>query len=210
MASYLFSCHVAWDKFVGLIGDPDVDHNYWGRPEQQEAWERSNGGSPRKAYVWTRAMPASDLLGMVRKGEGGLWRRAGSLWRRGGGLRSLGASPCLPLSQRRLALFPPHPARCSPAACPAAARPTAELHPGARPGCSLAAYAPQPHTPLPPPPAPQTSAALSSASMLLKTINPLLSEALLAKAQALYTWAKSKLGAQRATCCTLRCSARQR
>lgn len=34
-----------------------MDHSYWGRPEDQRG--------PRKPYVWTRAMPASDLLGMT-------------------------------------------------------------------------------------------------------------------------------------------------
>ena len=40
----------------------------------------------------------------------------------------------------------------------------------------------------------QTSAAMTSASMLLKASNPTLSRNLLIKAQALYTWGKSKLG----------------
>lgn len=48
----------------------DVDHNYWGRPEQQEAWYKSRNSLPRKTYIWTRAMAASDLMGMVR----GEWR----------------------------------------------------------------------------------------------------------------------------------------
>ena len=60
--------------FIPLLpptAPPDVDHSYWGRPEEQPP--------PRKAYVWTQAMPASDLLGMVS--WAGLlllvgWRRA--------------------------------------------------------------------------------------------------------------------------------------
>jgi hypothetical protein len=103
MAGYLAACHISADQFVGLIGNPDVDHNYWGRPEQQEAWLKSQGSLPRKAYIWTRTMPASDLLGM-------------------------------------------------------------------------------------------TSAAMSSASMLLKTVSPTMSRALLTKAQTLYAWGKTTLG----------------
>ena len=53
-----------------LLRHTDVDHNYWGRPEQQETWLRSRNSLPRKAYIWTRAMAASDLMGMVR----GEWR----------------------------------------------------------------------------------------------------------------------------------------
>ncbi|KAI7841709.1 hypothetical protein COHA_004576 [Chlorella ohadii] len=103
MASYLAACHISTDQYVGLIGDPDVDHNYWGRPEQQEAWLRSRNSLPRKTYIWTRAMAASDLMGM-------------------------------------------------------------------------------------------SSAAMASASMLLKATNPAFSAALLTKAQTLYAWGKSKLG----------------
>lgn len=49
----------------------DVDHDYWGRPEQQEAWLKSRNSLPRKAYIWNRTMAASDLLGMVRNWGGG-------------------------------------------------------------------------------------------------------------------------------------------
>lgn len=49
-----------------LLCHTDVDHNYWGRPEQQEAWLKSRNSLPRKTYIWTRAMAASDLMGMVR------------------------------------------------------------------------------------------------------------------------------------------------
>ncbi|PSC72455.1 Endoglucanase A [Micractinium conductrix] len=54
---YLLNCSATPNQIVGLIGDPDVDHDYWGRPDEYTG--------PRRAYVWTRAMPASDLLGMT-------------------------------------------------------------------------------------------------------------------------------------------------
>lgn len=44
----------------------DVDHDFWGRPEQQEAWLLARNSLPRKAYIWTKATAASDLMGMVR------------------------------------------------------------------------------------------------------------------------------------------------
>lgn len=70
-ATYLAACH--WpagklpngtavpERFVGLIGEVNEDHNYWGRPEEDHV------GVPRKAYVWQRGKhAASDMLGMVR------------------------------------------------------------------------------------------------------------------------------------------------
>uniref|UniRef100_A0A1D1ZW54 Endoglucanase n=1 Tax=Auxenochlorella protothecoides TaxID=3075 RepID=A0A1D1ZW54_AUXPR len=56
-AQYLMDCHVGKHEYVGQIGDPDIDHDYWGRPEEQR-------GS-RPAFRWTLATPASDLLGSV-------------------------------------------------------------------------------------------------------------------------------------------------
>ena len=44
-------------KFLAQIGDPNIDHNYWGRPEQQT-------GS-RPAYWYDRTMAANDLYGGV-------------------------------------------------------------------------------------------------------------------------------------------------
>ena len=41
--------------FIGQIGDPRVDHNYWGRPEEQDLKAR------RAHYTWNGTMPASDL-----------------------------------------------------------------------------------------------------------------------------------------------------
>lgn len=57
-ATYLLRCYdpVA-QTYVGQIGDPKVDHNYWGRPEEQ--------GGARPAFVYTRAMGAADLFGNV-------------------------------------------------------------------------------------------------------------------------------------------------
>ncbi len=57
-ADYLHRC---WDagnkKYTGQIGDPDIDHNYWGRPEEQT-------GS-RPALVYDSTMKAADLYGAV-------------------------------------------------------------------------------------------------------------------------------------------------
>ena len=54
---YLYDC---LDKnagtFVGQIGDPKIDHNYWGRPEEQRV--------SRPAYIYKKdSMPAADLYG---------------------------------------------------------------------------------------------------------------------------------------------------
>jgi hypothetical protein len=57
-ADYLHRC---WDpiqkKYVGQIGDPDIDHNYWGRPEEQTG--------KRPALVYDSTMKAADLYGAV-------------------------------------------------------------------------------------------------------------------------------------------------
>lgn len=84
------------------------------------------------------------------------------------------------------------------------------------PGCVHAEELPCPPAPGSPAHLParrlQSSAAMTSASMLLKTSNPAFSAALLTKSQALYAWGKSKLGegaALRCACCAsllrLRC-----
>lgn len=54
-ADYLMACHTAEERYVGQIGDPGVDHSYWGRPEDQTG--------PRPAYAWDPSRPASDLAG---------------------------------------------------------------------------------------------------------------------------------------------------
>ena len=56
-AQYLMDCHVGEYQYVGQIGDPEVDHSYWGRPEQQTG--------ARPYYTWGKSTPASDLLGAV-------------------------------------------------------------------------------------------------------------------------------------------------
>ncbi|KFM24184.1 Endoglucanase 1 [Auxenochlorella protothecoides] len=56
-ATYLMDCHVGERQYVGQIGDPAADHQFWGRPEEQNV--------SRPAYVWLDSMPASDLLGAV-------------------------------------------------------------------------------------------------------------------------------------------------
>ncbi len=54
-ADYLLACYdPAAKTFIGQIGDPSVDHNYWGRPEQQ--------GGARPIYLYKLgSMPATDL-----------------------------------------------------------------------------------------------------------------------------------------------------
>lgn len=55
---YLYDC---LDKnagtYVGQIGDPKIDHNFWGRPEQ--------ANNRRPAYIYKKSMPAADLYGSV-------------------------------------------------------------------------------------------------------------------------------------------------
>ena len=55
---YLYNSYDAKrGTYVGQIGDPDIDHAYWGRPEQEK--------TVRPAYVYDRKMAASDLLAGV-------------------------------------------------------------------------------------------------------------------------------------------------
>lgn len=56
-ADYLKQSHVAPKKYIGQIGNPEVDHAFWGRPEEQK--------TARPAYVYDSTMGASDLLGKV-------------------------------------------------------------------------------------------------------------------------------------------------
>ena len=53
-ADYLLAC---WDapaqRLTGQIGDPGVDHSYWGRADQETG--------PRPSFVWDTSRPASDL-----------------------------------------------------------------------------------------------------------------------------------------------------
>jgi hypothetical protein len=45
-----------------LPASPDIDHTFWGRPEDQPV-----GGALRPVYVWNRTQAAADLLGTVRR-----------------------------------------------------------------------------------------------------------------------------------------------
>jgi len=57
-AEYLFNSYNADGKsYIGQIGDPDIDHAYWGRPE--------NETNKRPAYTYTSDMAAADLYGAV-------------------------------------------------------------------------------------------------------------------------------------------------
>ncbi|KAK2080239.1 hypothetical protein QBZ16_000092 [Prototheca wickerhamii] len=56
-AQYLMDCHTDDYEYVGQIGNPGVDHSYWGRAEQQTG--------ARPSFVWDTTTPASDLLGAV-------------------------------------------------------------------------------------------------------------------------------------------------
>lgn len=69
-ADYLKRSHIAPRKYVGQIGHPDIDHNYWGRPEQEK--------TARPAFVYDDTMGASDLLGKVAAALAScsiVWRR---------------------------------------------------------------------------------------------------------------------------------------
>ncbi len=53
--NYLLGCYDEKNKkYIGQIGDPDIDHNNWGRPEDNHDY--------RPAYVWEANMTASELL----------------------------------------------------------------------------------------------------------------------------------------------------
>lgn len=54
---YLKRSHIAPRKYVGQIGHPDIDHNYWGRADQEH--------TARPAFVYSGSMGAADLYGKV-------------------------------------------------------------------------------------------------------------------------------------------------
>lgn len=57
-ADYLLRCHDTVNQvYIGQIGDPNIDHQYWGRPEQEK--------TKRPGYKYTPGMGASDLYGNV-------------------------------------------------------------------------------------------------------------------------------------------------
>jgi endoglucanase len=57
-ADYLLRSHdVKNNQYIGQIGDPSIDHAFWGRPEQERNY--------RPALVYTPDMKAADLYGAV-------------------------------------------------------------------------------------------------------------------------------------------------
>ena len=50
---YLLKCHTADYELYGQIGNSELDHNQWTRPEDSTI--------PRPAYKITRERPGSDL-----------------------------------------------------------------------------------------------------------------------------------------------------
>lgn len=54
---YLSNCQVGPRQFVAQIGEPGIDHNWWGRPSE---YPSSNA---RNAYIFDETMQAADLLG---------------------------------------------------------------------------------------------------------------------------------------------------
>jgi len=52
---YFMKCHVSTNNFYGQVGDGNIDHNYWGRPEEMTM--------ERPAWKLTTSAPGSDLAG---------------------------------------------------------------------------------------------------------------------------------------------------
>ncbi|CAL4122327.1 unnamed protein product [Meganyctiphanes norvegica] len=52
---YFIKAHIAPNVLYGQVGDSDLDHSYWGRPEDMTL--------PRPAFKITTEMPGSDLAG---------------------------------------------------------------------------------------------------------------------------------------------------
>jgi endoglucanase len=57
---YLSACQIEPRKYIGQIGEPDIDHSFWGRPSQYP-----QNTLKRNAYIWNATMEAADLLGSV-------------------------------------------------------------------------------------------------------------------------------------------------
>jgi len=53
--NYFMKCHVSTNNFYGQVGDANVDHEIWGRPEDMTM--------DRPAYKLTTTAPGSDLAG---------------------------------------------------------------------------------------------------------------------------------------------------
>lgn len=56
-SDYLLNCRIGYQKYIGQIGHPDIDHDYWGRASEQK--------TKRPAYIYDRSKPAADLMGKV-------------------------------------------------------------------------------------------------------------------------------------------------
>lgn len=54
---YLMDCHIRKGSYVGQIGHPDIDHDYWGRADEQTG--------PRPYFVWSEGMKGADLFSKV-------------------------------------------------------------------------------------------------------------------------------------------------
>ena len=52
---YFIKCHPEPNKFYGQVGDGDIDHSYWGRPEDMKL--------VRPVYDINENRPGSDLVG---------------------------------------------------------------------------------------------------------------------------------------------------
>jgi hypothetical protein len=55
---YLQACHTDATSYVGQIGDPQYDHDYWGRAFQYPLKQY-----PRPDFTWTASSKQADLLG---------------------------------------------------------------------------------------------------------------------------------------------------
>lgn len=54
---YLMDCHIKKGSYIGQIGHPDIDHDYWGRAHEQKG--------PRPYFMWTEGMNGADLMSKV-------------------------------------------------------------------------------------------------------------------------------------------------
>lgn len=54
---YLMNCHHRKGSYIGQIGHPDIDHDYWGRAHEQKG--------PRPYFVWSEGMKGADLMSKV-------------------------------------------------------------------------------------------------------------------------------------------------
>lgn len=59
---YLSKCQIAPRQYVAQIGEPGIDHSWWGRPSEYPA------GNARNAYIFNETMKAADLLGAAASG----------------------------------------------------------------------------------------------------------------------------------------------